>query len=465
MLRKVLFRLHFLAGLTAGTVLALVGATGAMMAFEDEIIDWLNRDVRTVATRASDPLTPGALQARVAEQYPERALLNLRVANDPTAAVRVTLAPPRRARSADGEGEGEGQGQAQQRRERGETRYLDPYTGEALAATGTRGESFFRATRALHRYLIVAGFGSQSVGRQITGACAMTCVLLALSGLYLRWPRRLFAWRTWLLLDFRRSGRALLWNLHAVAGTWVLLVYLVNSLTGLQWSYEWYKRGMFALAGVEMPERERSEQPRRERAEGERAGGENRETAAGGERGGRRGAGEEGGRPPVRANLTVAWDAFRDATREDGFRSATLTLPRAAGRPLEIRYLDREPAHDRAVSTLVLDAESGRVIRHDRYAEKTLGGKLVSSVFALHTGSFFGVGGQIVFGLAAAAMPMFAVTGWMMWLSRRRAQTRRRLRTARRDPIAVIPVPADVTAPAAAVSGAAMAVGASRAAQ
>src|SRR3546814_6651974 len=42
------------------------------------------------------------------------------------------------------------------------------------------------------------------------------------------------------------------WHLHSVVGTWVLLTYLVMSLTGLWWSYGWYRDAVndWAAAGA-----------------------------------------------------------------------------------------------------------------------------------------------------------------------------------------------------------------------
>ncbi|MGG2362119.1 hypothetical protein ACE4Z5_24405, partial [Salmonella enterica] len=40
----------------------------------------------------------------------------------------------------------------------------------------------------------------------------------------------------------------------------------------------------------------------------------------------------------------------------------------------------------------------------------------------LHSGGFFGVGGLILFMLSSLLMPLFAVTGWMLYLDRRAKQ-------------------------------------------
>jgi len=47
-------------------------------------------------------------------------------------------------------------------------------------------------------------------------------------------------------------------------------------------------------------------------------------------------------------------------------------------------------------------------------------------MFALHSGSFFGEAGVVLMMLASLAMPLFPITGWMMYLDRRRKKSGRR---------------------------------------
>ncbi len=85
MLRNVLFQVHWFVGITVGVILAVVGATGAMLSFEPEILHALNRDVR-VATGAGKPmLTPPELLARLHEAEPGRRVSSLAVWSDPDA--------------------------------------------------------------------------------------------------------------------------------------------------------------------------------------------------------------------------------------------------------------------------------------------------------------------------------------------------------------------------------------------
>lgn len=371
MLKKIFFQTHWFLGITLGIVLSVVGVTGAMLSFEHEILHLLNPGL-SITPQSQPLLTPAELAARVKATAPDRAILSITVASDPTEPARVQLAP--RA--------GEGG--------RGENRMLNPFTGEQLAGPPA-GQAFFRMTMQIHRWLAGGEFGAQDVGKQIVALSTVACLIFCVTGLYLRWPRKPLDWRAWLALDFRRKGRALLWHLHIIVGTWVLVPYIVMSLTGLTWSYEWWRNALIDLAGAPRPQ----------------------QMQAGGPGG--------GARPDARApavDLDAAWGAFRGQVKE--FEVATVRLPARSGQPVQVQYRDINPPHERASNTLTLDPATWAVTGHRRYADLPPGQRLVASFFPLHSGSYFGTVGLIVFMLSSLAMPFFAVTGWIFYLARRK---------------------------------------------
>jgi len=383
LLRNALFQVHWFVGITVGIVIALVGVTGAILSFEPEILHALNRDVRSVAMASAELLPPSELLARLQTDDPARRVASLAVWSDTSRAARVTYMPeevPRDSKDASPP--------------RGDVRYVDPRAGRVAAAKGDRGETFFRTTRSLHRWLIADRLGDRDVGRQIIGAATIVLVFLTLSGLYLRWPRgRARNWRPWLTFDPRLKGRTFLWHLHAISGTWVLIAYLVMSLTGLQWSYEWYRNGLIHLSGA---------QPARPRGEPPIASAD---------------------RQPVwwdRAKMETVWSGFVDEVGADRYQMVTIELPAAPAETLSIRYLDPDPRHDRAYSSVEIRIADGAIERHARYADKSFGDRLMASIFPLHSGRYFGIGGVIVFMMASLAMPLFAITGWLLYLARRR---------------------------------------------
>src|SRR5690606_39281608 len=80
--RNAIFQTHWLLGITAGVVLALVGFTGGMLSFEDELLKALNPGVMTVEPRGT-ALSPEALVERVRAQRPDDAIASLQLSNEP----------------------------------------------------------------------------------------------------------------------------------------------------------------------------------------------------------------------------------------------------------------------------------------------------------------------------------------------------------------------------------------------
>jgi len=382
MMKRLWFQLHWFFGITAGLVLAVVGLTGALLSYDDELTRAFSSGVMTVPVRDGGRLPLPELVARVHEAVPDRRILLMTEVRTPEDAVGVRLS------TGDGP--------------RGETYFVDPYTGEMLGRS--KADVVFRFIMDIHRFLTVEG-----IGKQITGAATLLLFLLALSGLYLRWPRRLGNWRAWFHIDFKKKGRPFLWNLHAVIGTVVLVPYLLSATTGLYWSYDWWRGMLFSIAGVQQPVRNKPA-PAPKMAKGE--GGQKRGGAEGGER-----------KKPALPNLadtdvSVAWEAFK--AEVPNYTKVYLRPAQKPGGPLQMTWLDDTVPHERAFSRLDVDAATGKVSNVERYGQKTLGGQLMTSIYALHRGSFFGPVGIVVMMLSSLMMPVFFVTGWMLYLDRRK---------------------------------------------
>lgn len=389
MMKRLWFQLHWFFGITAGLVLAVVGLTGALLSYYEELTRAFSPGVMTVAVRDTAPLTVPELVARVHEAVPDRRILLMTVMRNPEDAVGVRLSI------------GDGP--------RGETYYVDPYTGQMLGRS--TADVVFRFIMDIHRFLTVDG-----IGKQITGAATLLLFLLALSGLYLRWPRRIGNWRAWLHIDFKKKGRPFLWNLHAVIGTVVLVPYLLSATTGLYWSYDWWRGMLFSIAGVQQPVRNKPAAQPKMAKQGERG-----EKGVKGERG-ERGEGKKPALPDLAATptteMTTAWGSF--TARIPDYTKVYLRPAQKPGGSLQMTWLDTSAPHERAFSRMDVEPSSGEIRNEERYADKTTGGQLMTSIYALHRGSYFGQVGIIVMLLSSLMMPVFFVTGWMLYLDRRK---------------------------------------------
>ncbi|HEY6939964.1 PepSY-associated TM helix domain-containing protein [Dokdonella sp.] len=225
LLKRVLFRLHWLAGISAGLVLGVVGFTGGLLGLEQPVLSWLNPALH-VSAEGRTPLGPDRWVAAARSALPDHALRGV-AWEGPRHAVAVRMVRPGARPTAVA---------------------IDPYTGAVLGAE--RGAAFFDSVEQLHRNL-AAG----PVGKQVVAASTALMFVFIASGLYLRWPRRARSPSAWLRMNTAAKGRGFWWQLHAVVGTWLLIPYLVAAATGLWWSYDVYRNAINGLAGVPAPVR------------------------------------------------------------------------------------------------------------------------------------------------------------------------------------------------------------------
>jgi sulfite reductase (NADPH) flavoprotein alpha-component len=75
-LKRVLFRLHWIAGITAGLVLGVVGFTGGLLGCEDLVLRLLNPQLHGLAT-GRDALPPDRWIAAARAAYPESAVRSI----------------------------------------------------------------------------------------------------------------------------------------------------------------------------------------------------------------------------------------------------------------------------------------------------------------------------------------------------------------------------------------------------
>ena len=394
MLKKVFFQIHWFLGISAGLILALMGVTGAIYSYDQQILKLINQDSYVVQVQNTPKLTPAQLYQHFEQRQPDLKINSITIAKDATASSTVNI-----------QKEGE---------RRGYNMMVNPYTAEVLPEI--KGRGFFQFVQQLHRNLT---FGP--VGKQITAACTLILIFFVLSGLYLRWPKR-HTWRQWLFVKPKLKGRNFIWDLHAVIGTWVVVFYLLMACTGLYWSYDWWRDGMFKLMGVERPQPQMQAGPRNAQGQAtNRMQGQPQQGHAGREH---RGEGRDESREQLSSAqiydaLNKTWTGFNTQLGRD-YSSITLNLPKKADQTIELSFIDATPQHERARNSAVYHYGTGKIEKLELYEDKKLNEKIMSSMLPVHRGSFFGPVYHFFAMLASLAMPLFFVTGWMLYLKRRK---------------------------------------------
>jgi uncharacterized iron-regulated membrane protein len=374
------FRWHLWLGVATGVFMFIVGGSGAVAVFIEEL-DWLVTPALRADVPAGSPRAGAdALVAAVRAAHPDGRLTALNLSVRPSFAHVAKVTSPARGNL---------------------DVFLDPAAGrvqgerEYSAAYTSTLRNFIRQ---LHLRLFMGLWG-----RVFVGFFGVTLVLSCVTGLwiYRGWFKNL------LRLRWRAPGWRTRWSdLHKIVGLWSLLLNLVFGLTGAVYGYE-------NLAG-----QIRSHWLRPARAEPAAPRPAAPRAAAAGE-------------PlPLDALLARAREAFPALTVRN------ILLPANATAPVVLRgdvpSWSVQQSHVRRVNFISLDARSGAVLRQFDGRDATGWDRLYSSFDPLHFGYFGGTPTKIAWFVLGLAPSALAFTGaWLWW---RRTQGRRRAPPPAADP-------------------------------
>lgn len=392
-LRTVVFWLHLVAGIVAGVPIFVMSFTGVVIAFEREVVEWVDRDVRRVDPTANDgrPREVEALLEGLRQARPGLEPTTIVIPRDPTQAYVVQAGRSGRV-------------------------YVDPYTGEVRdLASGSVGDVLHRV-EAWHRWLGFEG-ERRGVGKLINGVCNLAFVFLCVSGAYLWLPRRL-RWtvvRPRLWFDRRLKGRARDLNWHEVVGFWNVPVLLVLSATAVVFSFRWAHELVFTLAG---------EQPPAQRGPGAPAGPSVTVPPP----------------PPGASRLTYGRAAHVLAERYPERESIAFPLPKGGavdeGKPLQAVVLLPAAFQARGRVQVDLDPYRGDILQAVGFGDRSAGARARTWIRFLHTGEAFGLPGKVIAALSTALSLLLVYTGFA--LSWRRFQGWRKKRAQSATPAAPV---------------------------
>ena len=384
-MKKIFAKIHLWLSLPLGIVLTVVCLSGAVLVFEGEITRALHPELYRVAAPAdARPLRPSQLAGRIGGQMPDSLhLVSLQLSarsDEPCmAAFRET-----------------GRKQLS----------VDPYTGNVNG--WTESPAFFGTVRKLHRWLLdpPPSKGEKSVGKAIVGVSTLALVLILVSGLILWIPRSRKALRNRLKVSYSDGRRRFWHDSHVTLGFYATLLLLVMALTGLTWSFGWYRTAAYALFGGPQQTVAAQEKPSRKADSGNRHERE---------RSGERTAGREQGKRPAETEARpfdyAVWDEVLEQLTAHctAYKTIVLTQTEAqVARQSAMRRIDRA----------TFDPRSGRLAEIARYEDTSRQQRLRSWFYAFHTGTWGGIWTKILYFLAALVGASLPLTGYWLWWRR-----------------------------------------------
>ncbi len=406
--RPVWVVLHRYAGLFMAGFLFVAALTGSILAFDNEINEWLNPPPQVVAAgRVS--LSPLALRERALAIAPQAHIHSASLHVKPDVAYLVTLQPPEEPTT------GEPVELPFNRL------WLDPYSGAEIAHD-SQPDSYWPLTRqnlipfivALHYKLALPG----EIGVWLFGIAALLWTLDCVLGVYLTFPVRVrrreggegiasspqhswwVRWKpAWLVQWPVRSAYRINIDLHRAGGLWpwVLLLVLAWSSVGFNLYESVYLPVMRSLFAMADPFTDTPGLPRPQ--------------------------------PEPGLNWAEAYQLAQQQMAEQaqvrGFTvlgEETLQYDPEKGVFYYIVRSDREVSSESGGTLLVLHANSGTMIDLSLPSGQNLGMTLHSWLFALHMATLWGMPYKIVLAVTGVVIAVLSVTGVYLWWKKRQSR-------------------------------------------
>lgn len=368
-MKKIFRQIHLWLSVPFGLIIALICFSGAMLVFENEVVELTRHELYYVKKVETVPLSVDRLLEEVELTLPDSvSVTGISIFPDPERTWQVNLSRPHRA-----------------------SMYVDPYTGEIKGKY--ERPAFFVTMFRLHRWLLDSMRAEDGVflGKMIVGFSTLLFVVVLISGIVIWWPRTRKALKNSLSISVGRGFRRFWYDLHVAGGMYALLFLLAMALTGLTWSFGWYRTGFYKVFGVEVQQ-----------------GGAHGGAAL---RGGR-GSGQSG-KNASHSSSYVCWQQVYEqlALNNPGYKQITLSDGVAN---VSFNTFGNQRASDR----YTFNPRSGKIDEVVLYKDAEKAGKIRGWIYSVHVGSWGGMLTRLLTFIAALIGATLPLTGYYLWIKR-----------------------------------------------
>lgn len=396
-MKKIFRKIHLWLSVPFGLIITLVCFSGAMLVFENEANEWFRRDLYYVETVKESPLPMDKLLEKVATTLPDSvSVTGVSISSDPGRAYQVSLSKPRRA-----------------------SLYVDQYTGEVKGKSERSG--FFMFMFRMHRWLLDSmNPGNEGIfwGKMIVGVSTLLLVFVLISGIVIWWPRTRKALKNSLKITATKGWRRFWYDLPVAGGMYALIFLLAMALTGLTWSFPWYRTAFYKVFGVEVQQRaaqgheQKSDAQKRDtklaaHREKKREGNEVRK-------------GERSRRPENNhsdmysvTSPFVYWQEIYDKLRRQNPEYKQISISSGTASVSFNRF-----GNQRASDRYSFNTDNGEFTETSLYQHQDKSGKIRGWIYSVHVGNWGGMFTRILTFIAALLGAALPLTGYYLWIKR-----------------------------------------------
>ncbi len=361
--KKTILFIHRWLGFISGLVVLIVSITGCIFCFQDEIQDAVH-PYRTVAVQNRPYADPSVIKKKALEKYPHATASYIYYyGKDRPAAVLIAWP-----------------------KDEFTNVYLNPYTAQ-ITHTELASKNFFTIVEYIHLYLLLP----PKVGAMVVGISVIIFVVLMITGIVLWWPKRKSDRKRSFTIKWNGRWRRVNYDLHNVLGFYAISIAIILALTGLSMTFDWVREGIYKTANLGKTYQQEKVFPKSDSL--------NKAMLI--------------TKPVIDRALIIAKQKSPKAEMflifDDATTSGTVGVNAYA-----------KSLHFGNADDYYFDKYTGKLLKYLPETQKSTGMKLGDLNYDIHVGQALGLPGKIIAFLASLICGSLPVTGFIIWLGKRK---------------------------------------------
>ncbi|MCX2585337.1 PepSY-associated TM helix domain-containing protein [Pedobacter sp. MR22-3] len=377
-LRKRLIAIHLWIGLLSGLVVMILGLTGCILVFVDEIKPLVYADRMQVSPASGEPLSMTVMMQKAHEIWgKDKPVSALEIDNDPMQTWHF------RAYRENNINVGNWYWHEKKFYE---SLFMNPYTGELVFHEQSEFE-FFRIILYLHWSLLL----KTELGQPVVGVVTLLYVISLLTGLYLWWPKNKKARRVRFWFKWKKNTglKRRNYDLHNILGFYVMSLGLVIALTGMMWAFPMLDRGLQKVLNL-----------------------------------------SENSKKTKVAMVHPLPEKAESKGLDLIFKEIKKKYPTAKAYHFyfpakQLSTVMVLASYDQTFKTVTnrYDVLSGQLLETSRFEDERIGERFSAMNYDIHTGNILGLPGKILAFLGSLISASLPLTGFLIWYNRKKGKS------------------------------------------
>lgn len=377
-------KLHLWFGLSIGIIVFIVSLTGTLYVFKEEIQSYTRKEAAFVKkeTITEKPLSLDLLREKVALEINEKY---------PISSVEIPLDKNKSYEFLYYEKNKKAWNYFDEVKIN-KLIYVNQYTGEILGVYDEKYD-LFPILKSIHWSLLL----NSEWGKYVIGIPVVIFIFMLITGIILWWPKNKNARKGRFSFNWKnvKTWKRKNYDLHNVLGFYASFIALLLSLSGIYFAYPYVKNAFnFTLSGsIELPKEKEIKSPdsllTKNNSVFDLAAQEAKKLY------------------PESSSFRIPLNGKNKKGKE--LKNIPVTVYQEGG-----RFSER--------NQLVFDKYSGKLLANKPHQQLNNAEKYANANYDIHTGSYFGLFGKIIWFLTGLICTSLPVTGFLVWWGKRKKQ-------------------------------------------